>query len=136
VRTRMSWALTAPPLATLLVLAVLAVSGPARADYPLPLIFGRLFGIAPDDLPAVREASQPLFDAGAAPGTVKEWSNAKTGHTGSVKLRGIFDLKGGIPCRTFDYVSWTQHHSFQSRLTVDWCQVEQGQWKLVAPRNP
>jgi hypothetical protein len=115
------------------VLAIVALSAAARAQYPAFMVFGRILTAAPEDVPMVREASAPLFDATAV-GTTKEWSNPKTGNSGTIKLRRIFALNG-MPCRTFDYTTWTEHHSSQMRVVIDWCKVADDGWKLVDPRD-
>jgi hypothetical protein len=123
------------PLGPLLaaILAVLALSEPALAQYPAFGVFGRILTAAPEDLPVVREASAPLFDATAA-GTTREWSNPATGNSGTIKLRRIFALNG-MPCRTFDYTTWTGHHTSETRVVIDWCKVANNGWKLVDPRD-
>jgi hypothetical protein len=123
------------PLGLLLaaIVGVLALSEPARAQYPAFAVFGRILTAAPEDLPMVREASAPLFDATAA-GTTREWSNPETGNSGTIKLRRIFALNG-MPCRTFDYTTWTGHHTSETRVVVDWCKVADNGWKLVDPRD-
>lgn len=120
-------------LALTAALAVLAVGEAARAEYP-PLIFGRILSATPEDLPMLRSASAPLFEAATA-GTTREWSNPQTGNSGAIKLRRIFALKG-MPCRTFDYTTWTEHHTNESRVVLDWCKVPDDGWKLVDPREP
>ncbi|MGO8917995.1 MAG: hypothetical protein ACLQJR_18995 [Stellaceae bacterium] len=121
-------------LALAAALATLAVGEAARAEYPPLLVFGRILSAAPEDLPIVREASAPLFDAAAA-GTTREWSNPRTGDSGAIKLRRIFALKG-MPCRTFDYTTWTEHHTNETRVVGDWCKLTDDGWKLVDPREP
>lgn len=79
----------------------------------------------------IREASAPLFDAAAA-GTAREWSNPRTGNSGAIKLRRIFAQKG-MPCRTFDYTTWTGHHTSETRVVVDWCKMADDGWKLSDP---
>jgi hypothetical protein len=115
------------------ILAVVALSDALRAQYPAFMVFGRILTAAPEDLPMVREASAPLFDATAA-GTIREWSNPKTGNSGTIKLRRIFALNG-MPCRTFDYTTWTEHHTSETRVVIDWCKVANNGWKLVDPRD-
>jgi hypothetical protein len=106
-------------LALVAALAVVAVGEAARAEYPRRLIFARMLSAAPDDVPMIREASAPLFDAAAA-GATREWANPRTGNSGAIKLRRIFALKD-MPCRTFDYTTWTKHHTNQTRVVFDWC---------------
>jgi len=113
---------------------VLALGNAARAEYPPPLIFGHIVSAAADDLPSILAASAPLFDAAKA-GKTGEWSNQETGNSGTVTLRRIFALKD-IPCRTFDYATWTEHHSNETRVVVDWCKLTDNGWKLVDPREP
>jgi hypothetical protein len=115
------------------ILAVVALSEAARAQYPAFLVFGRILTAAPEDLPMVREASAPLFDA-TAMGTTREWSNPETGNSGTIKLRRIFALNG-MPCRTFDYTTWTGRHTSETRVVIDWCKVADNGWKLVDPRD-
>lgn len=121
-------------LALATALAVLSALGAARAEYPPPLIFGHIFTVEPEDVPIIRKNSTPLFEEGAATGMNKEWSNPQTGNSGAVKLRRVYNLKG-VPCRTFDYTTWTQHHTNVTRVTVDWCKLANDGWKLVDPRN-
>lgn len=120
-------------LALAATLAVLATGEAARAQPLAPMVFGRILTAAPEDLPIVREASAPLFDAAAA-GTTTEWSNPRTGNSGTIKLRRIFTLKG-MPCRTFDYTTWTEHHTNEMRVVADWCKVADDGWKLIDPRD-
>lgn len=115
------------------ILVVLALNEAARAQYPAFMVFGRIVTAAPEDLPMVRQASAPLFDATAA-GTTREWSNPQTGNSGTIKLRRIFVLNG-MPCRTFDYTTWTEHHTNETRVVIDWCKVADNGWKLVDPRD-
>jgi hypothetical protein len=115
------------------ILTVLALSEAARAQYPAFAVFGRILTAAPEDLPMVREAPAPLFDATAA-GTTREWSSPESGNSGTIKLRRIFTLNG-MPCRTFDYATWTGHHTSETRVVIDWCKVANNGWKLVDPRD-
>ncbi len=120
--------------AGLALAAVLAMGEAAWAQHPALTVFGRILTAAPEDLPIVRKASAPLFEAAAA-GMSKDWSNPQNGNSGSITLRRVFALKG-MPCRTFDYVTWTEHHTNQVRVVVDWCKVADDGWKLVNPREP
>ena len=81
----------------------------------------------------VREASAPLFDATAA-STTREWSDPETGNSGTIRLQRIFTLNG-MPCRTFDYTTWTGRHTNATRVVIDWCKVANNGWKLVDPRD-
>jgi hypothetical protein len=40
-----------------------------------------------------------------------------------------------MPCRTFDYTTWTGHHTSETRVVIDWCKVANNGWKLVDPRD-
>ncbi len=121
-------------LALVVVLAVLAAGEASRAANTPTLIISRILSAAPEDLPFVREASAPLFDATAA-GVGGEWSNPQTGNSGTVELHRIFALRG-MPCRTFEYTTWTEGHTFMTRVVIDWCKVAEDGWKMVDPREP
>jgi hypothetical protein len=119
--------------AGLALAVVLAMGVAAWAQYPTPLIFGRSLSTNDEDLAVVRAATAPLFDA-ATSGMTREWSNPQTGNSGTVELRRIFALRG-MPCRTFGYTTWTEHHANETQIVLDWCKLSDG-WKLVDPREP
>ncbi len=78
-------------------------------------------------------ARHSVFETANA-GTTKEWYSPRTGSSGAIKLARMFELKG-MSRRAFNYITWTKHHSSETRVTVDWCKVTNEGWNLVGARD-
>ena len=121
-------------LALAVGLAAVGAGSAVRAQYPPLTAFGRLFAAGPEDEATIRQTATPLFEAAAA-GASEQWSNPQTRNSGTITLQRIF-MQSGMPCRTFAYSTWTEQHTNETRVVVDWCKVPDDGWKLLDPREP
>jgi hypothetical protein len=96
-----------------------------------PLIYAPASGITGEDIELIKRSAEPLYRSDII-GMVAHWENVKSGNSGTVRLRKIYELKG-LSCREFLYT--TQYHGQkQPSIThVDWCKIASGEWKLVDP---
>ena len=89
------------------------------------------FDLDQSDLEAIQAATQPYFDDDTvAPGTVREWSNAETGNSGTATLLERFE-HDGMPCRRIQHDITIEDVADKFRYIIDRCQVADGSWKLL-----
>ncbi len=75
-------------------------------------------------------AAARLYE-GRSIGTIERWRNPDSKNAGEIKLARNFTAHG-MPCRTLEYT--TRFSVDQTRLshtTINWCMVQQGEWKIV-----
>jgi 17 kDa outer membrane surface antigen len=104
--------------------------GPASAQ-SFPLIYGPPSGITGEDIELIRRAVEPLFLSDSI-GALARWDNPKSGNTGAVRLRKIYEMKG-MSCRELLYTTQYRGKAQPSVTKVDWCKIPSGEWKLVDP---
>jgi surface antigen len=82
------------------------------------------------DLDRIHAAASRLYE-GRSIGTIERWRNPQSKNAGEIKLVRTFTARD-MPCRTLEYT--TRFKIDQTRLshaTVNWCMVQQGEWKIV-----
>jgi hypothetical protein len=87
------------------------------------------------DYQAMSTAAQPLLSDDTLPiGTTEDWSNAKSGNQGTIKLleRFVTDYQGTkMPCRKLRYHIRVKGMADPYNLILDRCQVADGSWKIL-----
>jgi len=106
---------------------VLAATG-ARAVDP----FGRSgFELTNSDVTLLAETTRPLFEDDTIPiGTVKSWTNAESGNSGTATLVDRFEQKG-MPCRRIQHDIKLKKVADPFRFIIDRCRVADGSWKML-----
>jgi surface antigen len=87
-------------------------------------------GLTGGDLERMHAAAARLYE-GQSIGTIERWRNPDSKNAGEIKLVRNFTARG-MPCRTLAYT--TRFSVDQTRLshaTINWCMVQQGEWKIV-----
>jgi len=116
------------------------------------LVAGLTFGIAaahagmnpfgPSGLPLtsadfanMSKAVDPLLEDETIPiGTVRSWSNARSGNSGTITLEGRFtyDYEGKtLPCRKLRYHTVIRNKADPYNLLINRCKVASGDWMLL-----
>ena len=116
------------------------------------LVAGLTFGIAaahagmnpfgPSGLPLtsadfanMSKAVDPLLEDETIPiGTVRSWSNARSGNSGTITLEGRFtyDYEGKtLPCRKLRYHTVIRNYADPYNLRINRCKVADGNWMLL-----
>jgi len=112
----------------LLFAALMLPLAPAHAVNP----FGRAgFELTNSDVTMLTETTRPFFeDDSIAIGTVKSWSNPKSGNGGTATLVERFEQKG-MPCRRIQHDIKLKKIADPFRFVVDRCRVADGSWKML-----
>jgi hypothetical protein len=87
-------------------------------------------GLTRGDITRIHAAAAQLYE-GRSIGAIERWRNPHSKNTGEIKLVRSFTARG-MPCRTLDYT--TRFNVDPTKLrhaTVNWCMVQQGNWKIV-----
>jgi surface antigen len=82
------------------------------------------------DLDRMHAAAARLYE-GRSIGTIERWRNPHSKNAGEIKLVRNFTARD-MPCRTLEYT--TRFNLDQTKLshaTINWCMVQQGEWKIV-----
>ena len=115
-------------LAAFLLSALMLAVAPAHAVNP----FGRNgFELTNSDVTILPETTKSFFDDDTiAVGTVKSWSNPKSGNSGTATLVDRFEQKG-MPCRRIQHDIKLKKIADPFRFIVDRCRVADGSWKML-----
>src|SRR5262249_796702 len=85
-----------------------------------------------EDYRLIDAAVQPLLtDASLPIGTVRTWSNPRSGNRGTVKLLQRFETvyEGNkLPCRKIEYDAQIKNSSNPYRFLLNRCQIADGSW--------
>lgn len=88
-----------------------------------------------EDYQELSAAYQTLLNDNSLPiGTTHEWSNAKSGNHGTVRLmkRFEFEYQGSkLPCRELRYHFQTKDNADPYNVTLNRCRVADGSWKIL-----
>lgn len=87
-------------------------------------------GLTQGDLDRMRAAAARLYE-GVSIGTIERWRNPHSLNAGEIKLVRRFTAHG-MPCRRLEYI--TRFNVDRTRLShafINWCMVQQGEWKIV-----
>ncbi len=115
---------------SLILLAGIFLSLPLAAEAQINPFRGTRAGLTSEDFRIMeRTARQLAAEGNVADGASKEWSNPRTGASGSVTVAGTFHNRGMI-CRKVDYTATTQGRQSPSTTTVNWCKTARG-WKMM-----
>jgi surface antigen len=115
-------------LSALLFAALMLPAVTAHAVNP----FGRSgFELTNGDITLITETTRPFFEDDTVPvGTVKSWSNAKSGNAGTATLVDRFEQKG-MPCRRIQHDIKLKKVADPFRFIIDRCRVADGSWKML-----
>jgi surface antigen len=87
-----------------------------------------------DDYQNLAAAYEPLLNDDSIPlGTSRNWSNAKTGNSGSVSLEKRFSIShegATLPCRTLRYHFVIKGNNDPYNVRLDRCRMADGSWKI------
>jgi surface antigen len=115
-------------LSALLFVALMLLAATVHAVNP----FGRSgFELTNGDVALITETTRPFFEDDTVPvGTVKSWSNAKSGNGGTATLVDRFEQKG-MPCRRIQHDIKLKKVADPFRFIIDRCRVADGTWKML-----
>ncbi|MEA2782109.1 MAG: hypothetical protein QOK29_3653 [Rhodospirillaceae bacterium] len=119
----------------LMLAIVLAFSWmPSHAAIMNP--FGPLgLPLTKEDFSKMNAAVTPLLDEDSlALGTTREWSNPKSGNSGTVTLISRFETNfegRKLPCRKIRYHFSIRNIADPYNLEINRCRVEDGSWKIL-----
>jgi len=92
-------------------------------------------GLTQGDIDRMHEAAARLYE-GRSIGTVERWRNPDNNDAGKVTLIRSFETHG-MPCRTIAYtVEFAVAKDRLDNYLVNWCEVQQGTWKIVELPQP
>ena len=116
-----------PAIGALLAVTMLW-SGLGRAQ---TVPFSDTFRVTTEDVKAMDDALDRMFEnPNVRPGAKESWKNEKSGASGSVQLLQEF-LKQGFPCKRILYVIKMKGTRDPSTLFIDYCEVAEGDWKIL-----
>src|SRR5262249_35260515 len=94
--------------------------------------FGRNgFNLTDGDIAILTDTTRPFFDDDTIPlGTVKSWTNPKSGNGGTATLVERFEQKG-LPCRRIQHDIKLKKMGDPFRFIIDRCRVADGSWKML-----
>jgi hypothetical protein len=118
------------PLAAIAVLALLLSASAASAQIsPFRGASRHGEGLNKDDVSMLAGATEQLNEAQSLQtGDTREWSNPKTGNSGTVTAIRIFNTKG-LACHSVRYDLSYKAPRPSRFYTVDWCKTQAG-WKI------
>ena len=86
------------------------------------------------DFAQMAVAVDPLLNDDTTPlGTSRDWSNAKSGNSGSIKLLERFQYKyngAELPCRKLEYTVMVKNVADPYKIALNRCKVD-GSWKFL-----
>lgn len=92
-------------------------------------------GLTRGDINRMHAAAARLYE-GRSRGTIERWQNAHSKNGGEIRLLRSFTAHS-MPCRTLEYTTrFNVDRTRLSRATVNWCMVQQGEWKIVELMPP
>ena len=115
-------------LSALLFVALMLPAATAQAVNP----FGRSgFELTNGDITLITEATRPFLEDDTVPvGTVRSWSNPKSGNGGTATLVDRFEQKG-MPCRRIQHDIKLKNVADPYRFIIDRCRIADGSWKML-----
>ena len=115
-------------LATLALVGLFASAAAAGGINP----FGRDdFSLGDGDLDIIQHTTDPYYKDETVPlGTVRGWTNPKTGNGGTAILVSRFKYKD-MPCRRIQHDIKLVSVADPFRFIIDRCQVADGSWKML-----
>lgn len=84
--------------------------------------------LSDDDRSLMEAAARKLNARAANPGDSEDWSNPRTGSSGTITLKRLFTLDIG-PCHRMQYDYEVGKDGPARSYLLDWCQVG-GEWKI------
>ena len=113
----------------LLGLALAITAAPALAQINP---FGKEGGnLTKDDWAELNAAKAKALADPAAVGTHESWTNAKSGHSGTIAITKAF-THGGLPCRTVKYGLKLKAPSSAPKIfNMNECKAADGSWKYM-----
>ena len=87
------------------------------------------------DFAVMAKAVDPLLNDETVPiGTMRSWSNPRSGNQGTVTLerRFTYDYQGSkLPCRTLRYHTVIRNYADPYNLRLNRCKAPDGEWMLL-----
>ncbi len=118
--------------AALMVSAVMiADASLAIAQVPQGLPPGMIWpSLTTSDFDHMHAAAALLYQ-GRPIGAKERWHNPQTHNAGSITLTRDFDTKG-MTCRSMEYrIRFGRPSKQHDHYAIDWCEVSDGDWKIV-----
>lgn len=119
----------ASALATLALGLLLAGGAPVLAQINP---FGKEGGnLTKEDWTELNAAKAKALADPAAVGTHESWTNAKSGHSGTIDITKEY-MRNGLPCRTVNYAfKLKASDSTAKTFVMNECKAPDGSWKFV-----
>jgi len=118
------------------VLAALAL-GLFLANGAVPVLaqinpFGKEGGnLTKEDWTELNAAKAKALADPASVGTHESWTNAKSGHSGTIDITKAY-RKNGLPCRTVNYgLKLKASGSAAKKFVMNECKAPDGSWKFI-----
>jgi surface antigen len=89
-------------------------------------------GLSGDDFPLLHAAATRLYQQDVvADGAASQWSNPKTGDSGTITVLQSFQ-HSGMACRKVRYEVRLRGSTANSPYTLNWCKTASGEWKILS----
>ena len=121
-----------PRVPTMLLFSGLALSAVPTQAQVNPFRGSTGAGLSSADFRMQEDAGRRLVSHGSpANGATENWSNPKTGASGTVTVESTFHKKGML-CRKVNFASKTAAQQDAITTVIDWCRTSHG-WRIVSP---
>jgi surface antigen len=88
-------------------------------------------GLSNEDFRLMNQAAEQLRNKTNVPdGTSTEWSNTRSGASGTITIDSTFHSRGML-CRKMDYSATRPDGRAPATATLNWCKTPQG-WKILS----
>ena len=113
-----------------MLLLVVTWAPPSQAQADNPFAHSN-FSLTLGDIDLIKETTAPFYADDAIPlGTKFDWSNAKSGNSGTATLLDRF-THNDMSCRRIQHDIRIKGVADPFRYIIDTCQVADGSWKML-----
>lgn len=120
-----------PPRVKPLLLALFLASASTMAVAQMSPFGTSGFTMDQSDIESMSSAAQPIYQSPPpANGSQYEWSNPKTGSSGTMTLLESREYQG-LPCRKIQYNFKIKNVATDFSFVQERCQVASGEWKTL-----
>jgi surface antigen len=128
----MRWLRTSVLICTCFLVAALSIVTAAHTTLAQTLLNEDVAwpGLTQGDLDRMHAAAARLYE-GVSIGTIERWRHPHSQNAGEIRLVRTFTARD-MPCRTLEYTTrFNVDRTRLSHATINWCKVQQGEWKIV-----
>jgi surface antigen len=112
-------------------LCLCAIAWPLNSDAQINPFQSSRAHLRGDDFALMSAAASRLYQQDTvADGATDQWSNPKTGDSGTVTVLHSFE-KSGMACRRVRYDILLRAQTGKRTYTVNWCKTDSGEWKIA-----